>query len=393
MANFLKKMIENDKKELRRLEKIADKIDAHASAMEQLSDEQLREKTDEFKARYQKGETLDELLPEAFAVVREAAKRVLGLFPYRVQLMGGIVLHDGNIPEMRTGEGKTLTATMPVYLNALSGEGVHVVTVNEYLATRDSNEMGELYNFLGLSVGLNINSKSSDEKREAYNCDITYSTNNELGFDYLRDNMVVYRSQMVQRPLNYAIVDEVDSILIDEARTPLIISGQAEKSTALYTRADNFVKRLKEDEDYKIDIQSKTIGLTEAGIEKAEQTFGLDNLYDIENTALTHHLDQALRANYIMLLDIDYVVQDNKVLIVDQFTGRTMEGRRFSDGLHQAIEAKEGVPVQEETKTSASITYQNMFRMYKKLSGMTGTGKTEEDEFREIYNMRIIPIP
>ena len=386
MANFLKKMIENDKKELRRLEKIADKIDAHASAMEQLSDEQLREKTDEFKARYQKGETLDELLPEAFAVVREAAKRVLGLFPYRVQLMGGIVLHDGNIPEMRTGEGKTLTATMPVYLNALSGEGVHVVTVNEYLATRDSNEMGELYNFLGLSVGLNINSKSSDEKREAYNCDITYSTNNELGFDYLRDNMVVYRSQMVQRPLNYAIVDEVDSILIDEARTPLIISGQAEKSTALYTRADNFVKRLKEDEDYKIDIQSKTIGLTEAGIEKAEQTFGLDNLYDIENTALTHHLDQALRANYIMLLDIDYVVQDNKVLIVDQFTGRIMDGRRYSDGLHQAIEAKEGVEIEDETKTMATITFQNYFRMYKKLAGMTGTAKTEEEEFRENSN-------
>ena len=393
MANFLKKMIENDKKELRRLEKIADKIDAHASAMEQLSDEQLREKTDEFKARYQKGETLDELLPEAFAVVREAAKRVLGLFPYRVQLMGGIVLHDGNIPEMRTGEGKTLTATMPVYLNALSGEGVHVVTVNEYLATRDSNEMGELYNFLGLSVGLNINSKSSDEKREAYNCDITYSTNNELGFDYLRDNMVVYRSQMVQRPLNYAIVDEVDSILIDEARTPLIISGQAEKSTALYTRADNFVKRLKEDEDYKIDIQSKTIGLTEAGIEKAEQTFGLDNLYDIENTALTHHLDQALRANYIMLLDIDYVVQDNKVLIVDQFTGRIMDGRRYSDGLHQAIEAKAGVEIEDETKTMATITFQNYFRMYKKLAGMTGTAKTEEEEFREIYNIQVIQIP
>lgn len=393
MANFLKKMIENDKKELRRLEKIADKIDAHASAMEQLSDEQLREKTDEFKARYQKGETLDELLPEAFAVVREAAKRVLGLFPYRVQLMGGIVLHDGNIPEMRTGEGKTLTATMPVYLNTLSGEGVHVVTVNEYLATRDSNEMGELYNFLGLSVGLNINSKSSDEKREAYNCDITYSTNNELGFDYLRDNMVVYRSQMVQRPLNYAIVDEVDSILIDEARTPLIISGQAEKSTALYTRADNFVKRLKEDEDYKIDIQSKTIGLTEAGIEKAEQTFGLDNLYDIENTALTHHLDQALRANYIMLLDIDYVVQDNKVLIVDQFTGRIMDGRRYSDGLHQAIEAKEGVEIEDETKTMATITFQNYFRMYKKLAGMTGTAKTEEEEFREIYNIQVIQIP
>ena len=393
MANFLKKMIENDKKELRRLEKIADKIDAHASAMEQLSDEQLREKQMNLKPVIKKGETLDELLPEAFAVVREAAKRVLGLFPYRVQLMGGLCFMTGTFLEMRTGEGKTLTATMPVYLNALSGEGVHVVTVNEYLATRDSNEMGELYNFLGLSVGLNINSKSSDEKREAYNCDITYSTNNELGFDYLRDNMVVYRSQMVQRPLNYAIVDEVDSILIDEARTPLIISGQAEKSTALYTRADNFVKRLKEDEDYKIDIQSKTIGLTEAGIEKAEQTFGLDNLYDIENTALTHHLDQALRANYIMLLDIDYVVQDNKVLIVDQFTGRTMEGRRFSDGLHQAIEAKEGVEIEDETKTMATITFQNYFRMYKKLAGMTGTAKTEEEEFREIYNIQVIQIP
>ncbi len=361
--------------------------------MAALTDEQLQAKTAEFKSRYQKGETLDQLLPEAFAVVREAAKRVLGLYPYHVQLMGGIVLHDGNIPEMRTGEGKTLTATMPVYLNALTGEGVHVVTVNEYLATRDSTEMGELYNFLGLTVGLNINSKSSDEKREAYNCDITYSTNNELGFDYLRDNMVVYRHQMVQRPLNYAIVDEVDSILIDEARTPLIISGQAEKSTALYTRADNFVKRLKEEEDYKIDIQSKTISLTEAGIEKAEETFGLDNLYDIENTALTHHLDQALRANYIMLLDIDYVVQDGKVLIVDQFTGRIMDGRRYSDGLHQAIEAKEGVEIEDETKTMATITFQNYFRMYKKLAGMTGTAKTEEEEFREIYNIQVYQIP
>jgi preprotein translocase subunit SecA len=393
MANFLRKMIENDKKELKRLDGIANKIESFASDMEQLSDEELRGKTDEFKARYQKGETLDQLLPEAFAVVREAAKRVLGLYPYHVQLMGGIVLHDGNIPEMRTGEGKTLTATMPVYLNALSGEGVHVVTVNEYLATRDSNEMGELYNFLGLSVGLNINSKSSEEKREAYNCDITYSTNNELGFDYLRDNMVVYRSQMVQRPLNYAIVDEVDSILIDEARTPLIISGQAEKSTALYTRTDNFVKRLKEEEDYKIDIQSKTIGLTETGIEKAEETFGLANLYDIENTALTHHLDQALRANYIMIRDIDYVVQEGKVLIVDQFTGRIMDGRRYSDGLHQAIEAKEGVEIEDETKTMATITFQNYFRMYKKLAGMTGTAKTEEEEFREIYNIQVIQIP
>ena len=282
---------------------------------------------------------------------------------------------------------------MPVYLNALSGEGVHVVTVNEYLATRDSQEMGELYNFLGMTVGLNINSKTPEEKRVAYACDITYSTNNELGFDYLRDNMVVYRNQMVQRPLNYAVVDEVDSILVDEARTPLIISGQAEKSTALYTRADNFIKRLKEEEDYKIDIQSKTIGLTEAGIEKAEENFGLKNLYDIENTALTHHLDNALRANYIMIRDFDYVVQEGKVLIVDQFTGRIMDGRRYSDGLHQAIEAKEGVEIEDETKTMATITFQNYFRMYKKLAGMTGTAKTEEEEFREIYNMQVIQIP
>ncbi|EOH99411.1 protein translocase subunit secA [Enterococcus haemoperoxidus ATCC BAA-382] len=393
MANFLKKIIENDKKELKRLDGIANQVESHASAIAALSDEDLKAKTEEFKARYKKGETLDQLLPEAFAVVREAAKRVLGLYPYHVQLMGGIVLHDGNIPEMRTGEGKTLTATMPVYLNALTGEGVHVVTVNEYLATRDSDEMGELYNFLGLTVGLNINSKTSEEKRDAYNCDITYSTNNELGFDYLRDNMVVYRNQMVQRPLNYAIVDEVDSILIDEARTPLIISGQAEKSTALYTRTDNFVKRLKEEEDYKIDVQSKTISLTEAGIEKAEENFGLENLYDIENTALTHHMDQALRANFIMLRDIDYVVQDGKVLIVDQFTGRIMDGRRYSDGLHQAIEAKEGVEIEDETKTMATITFQNYFRMYKKLAGMTGTAKTEEEEFREIYNIQVFQIP
>jgi len=393
MANFFKTLVENDKKELKRLDKMADKIEALADQMGALSDEQLRQKTDEFRERYKNGETLDALLTESFAVVREAAKRVLGLYPFHVQLMGAIVLHDGNIPEMRTGEGKTLTATMPVYLNALSGKGVHVVTVNEYLATRDSTEMGELYNFLGMSVGLNINSKSSEEKRAAYACDITYSTNNELGFDYLRDNMVVYRHQMVQRPLNYAIVDEVDSILIDEARTPLIISGQAEKSTALYLRTDNFVKKLKNEEDYKIDIQSKTIGLTESGIEKAEETFGLDNLYDIENTALTHYMDQALRANYIMILDNDYVVQDGKVLIVDQFTGRIMEGRRYSDGLHQAIEAKEGVEIEDETKTMATITFQNFFRMYNKLAGMTGTAKTEEEEFREIYNMEVFQIP
>lgn len=393
MANLLKKIIENDKKELRRLDHIAKKVESFAEQIAALSDEQLQAKTNEFRQRLKGGETLDQLLPEAFAVVREAAKRVLGLYPYHVQLMGGIVLHDGNIPEMRTGEGKTLTATMPVYLNALSGKGVHVVTVNEYLATRDSTEMGELYNFLGMTVGLNINSLSSEEKRAAYACDITYSTNNELGFDYLRDNMVVYRHQMVQRPLNYAIVDEVDSILIDEARTPLIISGQAEKSTALYIRADNFVKKLKEEDDFKIDLQSKTIAFTEQGIEKAEENFGLTNLYDIENTALTHHLDQALRANFIMIRDIDYVVQENQVLIVDQFTGRIMDGRRYSDGLHQAIEAKEGVEIEDETKTMATITFQNFFRMYKKLAGMTGTAKTEEEEFREIYNIQVIQIP
>lgn len=393
MANFLRKIIENDKKELKRLDAIANKVESYADQMATLTDEQLRDKADEFRGQLKSGKTLDDILPEAFAVVREGARRVLGLYPYHVQIMGGIVLHDGNISEMRTGEGKTLTATMPVYLNALSGEGVHVVTVNEYLATRDSTEMGELYSFLGLTVGLNTNAMSAEEKREAYACDITYSTNNELGFDYLRDNMVVYRNQMVQRPLNFALVDEVDSILVDEARTPLIISGQAEKSTALYTRTDNFVKRLKNEEDYKIDIQSKTIGLTEAGIEKAEETFGLNNLYDIENTALTHHMDQALRANFIMLRDIDYVVTEGKVMIVDQFTGRIMDGRRYSDGLHQAIEAKEGVEIEDETKTMATITFQNYFRMYKKLAGMTGTAKTEEEEFREIYNMQVIQIP
>ncbi|EPC77064.1 preprotein translocase subunit SecA [Lacticaseibacillus paracasei subsp. paracasei Lpp71] len=302
-------------------------------------------------------------------------------------------MHEGNIAEMKTGEGKTLTATMPVYLNALTGKGVHVVTVNEYLSTRDATEMGELYNWLGLSVGLNLNSKNSDEKREAYNCDITYSTNSELGFDYLRDNMVVYKEQMVQRPLNFAIVDEVDSILIDEARTPLIISGGAEKTTGLYIRADRFVKTLKAETDYKIDWPTKTISLTESGIRKAEKNFGLDNLYDTENTALTHHIDQALRANYIMLKDIDYMVSDGEVLIVDQFTGRAMEGRRYSDGLHQAIEAKEGVQIQDENKTMANITYQNFFRMYTKLAGMTGTAKTEQEEFREIYNMEVISVP
>ena len=393
MANFLRQLVENDKRELRRLGKLADKVIALESQMAALEDADFPVKTEEYKARYAQGESLDALLPEAFALVREGAKRVLGLFPYKVQIMGGITLHDGNIAEMRTGEGKTLTATMPVYLNALSGDGVHVVTVNEYLATRDAREMGELYNFLGLTVGLNLTGMSSEEKRAAYAADITYSTNSELGFDYLRDNMVVYKSQMVQRPLNYAVVDETDSILIDEARTPLIISGQAEKSTVLYQRADMFVKGLKEEEDYTIDLTSKTISLTDEGINKAEQTFRLPNLYDVDNSALVHHIDQALRANYIMLRDIDYVVDEGKVKIVDGFTGRIMEGRRYSDGLHQAIEAKEGVEVENESKTMATITYQNYFRMYRKLSGMTGTAKTEEEEFREIYNMNVIAIP
>ncbi|MDG9106973.1 preprotein translocase subunit SecA [Streptococcus pneumoniae] len=394
MANILKTIIENDKGEIRRLEKMADKVFKYEDQMAALTDDQLKAKTVEFKERYQNGESLDSLLYEAFAVVREGAKRVLGLFPYKVQVMGGIVLHHGDVPEMRTGEGKTLTATMPVYLNALSGKGVHVVTVNEYLSERDATEMGELYSWLGLSVGINLATKSPMEKKEAYECDITYSTNSEIGFDYLRDNMVVRAENMVQRPLNYALVDEVDSILIDEARTPLIVSGaNAVETSQLYHMADHYVKSLNKD-DYIIDVQSKTIGLSDSGIDRAESYFKLENLYDIENVALTHFIDNALRANYIMLLDIDYVVsEEQEILIVDQFTGRTMEGRRYSDGLHQAIEAKEGVPIQDETKTSASITYQNLFRMYKKLSGMTGTGKTEEEEFREIYNIRIIPIP
>ncbi len=393
MANFLKNLIENDKGELRRTSKMADQVIALEPRFAQMSDEELRGMTAEFRERLAKGETLDDILVEAFAVTREAARRVLGLFPYKVQIQGGIILHEGNIAEMKTGEGKTLTETMPVYLNALDGKGVHVVTVNEYLATRDSAEMGEVYRFLGLTVGLNLNSMNANEKREAYLCDITYSTNNELGFDYLRDNMVVYENQMVQRPLHYAIVDEVDSILIDEARTPLIISGQSGKSTALYTRADYFVKGLKEDEDYTIDITSKSIALTDTGVDKAERVFRLENLYDVDNTALVHHIDQALRANYIMLLDIDYVVDEGEVKIVDPFTGRIMDGRRYSDGLHQAIEAKEAVEIQDESKTMATITFQNYFRMYDKLAGMTGTAKTEEEEFREIYNMNVVQIP
>ena len=405
MVNILKKLYNDDKRELKKFEKYADKVEGYADEMSKLTDEQLQAKTPEFRERLKKGESLDDLLPEAFAVAREGAKRVLGLYPFHVQILGGIALHYGNIAEMMTGEGKTLTATMPVYLNALEGKGVHVVTVNEYLSSRDEEEMGQLYKWLGLTVGLNLNSMSPDEKREAYNCDVTYSTNSELGFDYLRDNMVVYKEQMVQRPLNYAIIDEVDSILIDEARTPLIISGEAEQANSDYIRADRFVKTLTEDKsdddadddedhgDYKIDWPTKTISLTRTGIEKACQHFGLKNLYDVENQKLVHHIDQALRANYIMLKDIDYVVQDGEVLIVDSFTGRVMEGRRYSDGLHQAIEAKEGVKIQEESRTQATITYQNFFRMYKKLSGMTGTAKTEEEEFREIYNMQVITIP
>lgn len=393
MANILKKWIESDRRELRRINKIADKVESYAKAMEELSDDQLKAKTDEFRQRYQKGESLDALLPEAFAVAREGAKRVLGLYPFHVQIMGGIVLHEGNIAEMKTGEGKTLTATMPVYLNAISRKGVHVITVNEYLSKRDATEMGQLYNWLGCSVGINNSEMNPDEKRQAYQADIMYSTNSEIGFDYLRDNMAVYKEDQVQRGLNYAIVDEVDSILIDEARTPLIISGPGTGTSKLYKQTDRFVKQLKNEVDYKIDLESKTVSLTDEGIKKAEKYFNLKNLYDPENTALTHHLDQALRANYIMLLDKDYVVSDGEVLIVDSFTGRVMQGRRFSDGLHQAIEAKEGVKIQEENKTMANITYQNLFRMYSKLAGMTGTAKTEQEEFREIYNMETITIP
>lgn len=393
MTNIIKKLVENEKRELKRLEKIANKVMRYESEMESKTDEQLAEKTQEFKERYQNGTSLDDLLPEAFAVVREGAKRVLGLFPYKVQIMGGVTLHEGNVAEMKTGEGKTLTATMPVYLNALTGDGVHVVTVNEYLSSRDATEMGELYNFLGLTVGLNLNNKSPEEKRQAYACDITYSTNNELGFDYLRDNMVTDKNQMVQRSLNYAVVDEVDSILIDESRTPLIISGEAEKSNALYLRADFFAKGLKEDEHYEVDLQTKTVSLTDEGITRAEKVFHLENLYSVDNTLLVHHIDQALRANYIMALDIDYVVDEGEIKIVDPFTGRVMDGRRYSEGLHQAIEAKEGVEIQNESKTMATITFQNYFRMYKKLSGCTGTAKTEEEELREIYNMQVVPIP
>lgn len=393
MAGILSKVFDPNKREIKRLTKMAEEIDVLGPAMAKLSDDELRNKTEAFKMRYQSGESLDDLLIEAFAVVREGAKRVLGLYPYPVQLMGGISLHEGNISEMKTGEGKTLTSTMPVYLNALSGRGVHVVTVNDYLAGRDASEMGQLYNFLGLTVGLNLNGLSKEDKQAAYACDITYSTNNELGFDYLRDNMVLYKEQKVQRPLYYAVIDEVDSILIDEARTPLIISGSAQKSTQLYIQANAFVRTLKKEEDYTYDEKTKGVQLTESGMNKAERSFGIENLFDINNVTINHHITQALKAHASMHIDVDYVVQDGEIVIVDQFTGRLMKGRRYSDGLHQAIEAKEGLEIQNESMTLATITFQNYFRMYEKLSGMTGTAKTEEEEFRNIYNMNVVVIP
>ena len=393
MLGLLNKVFDPNKRTLARYEKIAEKINALGSDMRKLSDLELRSKTAEFAERLEKGETLDDLLVEAYAVVREAAHRVLGLYPYKVQLMGAIALHEGNIAEMKTGEGKTLTSTMPVYLNALTRKGVHVVTVNEYLASRDAKEMGKIFEFLGMTVGLNLNGMSKEEKKAAYEADITYSTNNELGFDYLRDNMVLYKEQKVQRPLHFAVIDEVDSILIDEARTPLIISGQAQKSTKLYIQANAFVRTLQKDKDYTYDEKTKSVQLTEEGIEKAERAFHIDNLFDLKNVTLNHHISNALKAHVVMHKDVDYVVEDGQVIIVDQFTGRLMKGRRYSDGLHQAIEAKEGLEIQNESMTLATITFQNYFRMYEKLAGMTGTAKTEEEEFRNIYNMQVITIP
>lgn len=393
MLSILNKVFDPNKREVKRLQKVADQIEGLAASMEKLSDADLQAKTVEFKERYQKGETLDDLLVEAFAVVREASKRVLGMYPFKVQLMGGVVLHDGNISEMKTGEGKTLTSTMPVYLNAITGKGVHVITVNEYLASRDATEMGQLFEFLGLTVGLNLNGLTREEKQDAYRADITYGTNNEFGFDYLRDNMVLYKEQMVQRPLHYAVIDEVDSILIDEARTPLIISGSAQKSTQLYIQANAFVRTLTQEQDYTYDEKTKGVQLTEEGITKAERAFRIENLFDITHVALNHHINQALKAHVSMHIDVDYVVQEGEIIIVDQFTGRLMKGRRYSDGLHQAIEAKEGLDIQNESMTLATITFQNYFRMYEKLSGMTGTAKTEEEEFRNIYNMYVTVIP
>jgi len=394
MLGLVKKIFgDANEREVKRIQRTVDEINSMESKFTALTDEQLRAKTDEFKARLEKGEEIGALLPEAFATVREASKRTLGMRHFDVQLIGGMVLHEGKIAEMKTGEGKTLVATLPVYLNALLGKGVHVVTVNGYLAQRDSEIMGQLYTFLGMTVGCNLHGLSHSEKQEAYACDITYGTNNEFGFDYLRDNMVLYKEQMVQRPLYYAIIDEVDSILVDEARTPLIISGQAAKSTELYHAADRFVSRLKVDEDFTIDVKLRNTILTESGVEKAERAFGIENLFDHANVTVNHHIQQALKANFIMKRDVDYVVQEDEVVIVDEFTGRLMSGRRYSDGLHQAIEAKEQLKVQNESMTLATITFQNYFRMYRKLAGMTGTAKTEEEEFRRIYGLDVIQVP
>ena len=387
------RLFDHEYKELKKFESLADKIVALDEDYQKLSDEELKNKTEEFKKRLENGETLEDILVEAFATAREAAYRVIGEKPFYVQILGALAIHYGNIAEMKTGEGKTLTSVLPAYLNALDGKGVHIITVNEYLATRDAEWMGGIHRFLGLTVGVNTRELSPKEKQEAYACDILYSTNNEIGFDYLRDNMVIRKEDRVQRPLNFAIVDEVDSVLIDEARTPLIISGGQLVSANLYQDADSFVKGLKDDVDYLYDETTKSVTLTDEGSEKAEKAFRVKNLYEVENATLVHYINQALRANYSMKLDVDYVVQDGEVVIVDQFTGRLMKGRAYSDGLHQAIEAKEGVRINQETKTLATITFQNLFRMYKKLSGMTGTAKTEEEEFRDIYNMYVICIP
>ncbi|NIK12515.1 preprotein translocase subunit SecA [Alkalibacillus almallahensis] len=382
-----------NEKQLKKLRKTADKIEALESNTKLLSDTELQAKTTEFKNRYEAGESLDALLPEAYAVARESANRVLGMRPFYVQLIGAIAIHHGDIAEMKTGEGKTLASTMPAYLNAISGKGVHIITVNDYLASRDAEDMGELYNWLGLTVGLNTNELDKEEKREAYDADITYGTNNEFGFDYLRDNMVLYKERRVQRELNFAIVDEVDSILVDEARTPLIISGSQKKSQTNYVQADGFVSTLTPEDDYTFDEKSRNVQLTESGITKAENYFNIENLYDLNNVSLTHHINQALKARVVMQRDTDYVVEEDQVVIVDQFTGRLMKGRRYSDGLHQAIEAKEDLQIQKESMTLATITFQNFFRMYNKLAGMTGTAKTEEEEFRDIYNMNVVSIP
>ena len=392
MANFIERLLNGEKKTLHNLEKTAEQVMALANDMEALSDDALREKTQEYKHRYEEGESLDSLLVEAFATSREAARRTIGEYPYKVQIMGAVAMHQGDIAEMKTGEGKTLTSTMCVYLNALSGKGVHVVTVNDYLAGRDAEWMGQIYRFLGLTVGVNSRPLTPSQKRDAFNCDITYTTNSELGFDYLRDNMVTDVKDRVLRGLHVAIVDEVDSILVDESRTPLIISGGAKKTANLYLQADAFAKRLKGD-DFEIDEKTRQIMLSEKGVSVAERYFKIKNLYDLDHTQLVHHITQALKANYIMKNEVEYVVQDDEIVIVDQFTGRTMPGRAYSDGLHQAIEAKEGVSIKEETSTLATITYQNFFRLYDKLAGMTGTAKTEEEEFLDIYNMRVIEIP